>query len=63
MKILLIIEIILIFIKIILGKYIKNNYWELMAMGSKSNYIYAIINMLSYAFALVILIELVFIIF
>lgn len=63
MKVLLTIEIIIIFIKIVLGKHIKNNYSRLMAMGSKLNDIYAIINILSYVFAMVILIKLVFIIF
>ncbi len=59
MKILLIIEIILIFLKIILHKYVRNNYWELKAMRSRMEDIYAWITFITYVIGLAILILLV----
>jgi hypothetical protein len=59
MKVLLIIEIILIFLKIILHKYVRKNYWELKAMGSRMEDIYAWINFFTYVICLVTLILLV----
>lgn len=59
MKILIIIEIILIFLKIVLHKYVRKNFWELKAMGSRMEDVYAWISFFTDSIGLATLIMLV----